>query len=212
MSVIESGRQIIVGPAGDLEILVDLPAEHKADAPVGIICHPHPLYGGTMDNKVVHMVAKAFTEMGLVAVRFNFRGIGKSQGSFDSGNGESQDLMAVVEWLRGFYPHAPLWLAGFSFGSFVALRTHELAMADRLILIAPPVAMFDFQQLETPLVPWMLVQGGKDEVVSPDDVREWLSSHNPPPLLHWFDDAGHFFHGKLIDLREAIKGSWGSDV
>lgn len=207
--MLEAGRQIIAGPAGELEVLLELPGNHQSGDPVAVICHPHPLHGGTMDNKVVHMVAKAFNELGVVAARFNFRGVGRSQGSFDKGLGESQDLLAVVEWLRSYYPDSPLWLAGFSFGSFVALRTHELAMAERLLLIAPPVAMFDFTQLDTPVIPWMVIQGGEDEVVSAEEVRLWVESHAFAPALHWFDDAGHFFHGRLIPLREAIKQGWG---
>lgn len=138
-------RFLIPGPNGVLEAMLDVPKEPcSADAPIAVVCHPHPLHGGTLTNKVAHTVAKAFAELGVTTLRFNFRGVGESQGEFDHGVGEVDDLQAAVQWMRARHPNARLWLAGFSFGAFVALSGQPQMNAARLLLVAPPVAMFDF--------------------------------------------------------------------
>lgn len=203
-------RFLIPGPTGVLEAMLDVPKTPRpADAPIAVVCHPHPLHGGTLTNKVAHTVAKAFAELGVVTLRFNFRGVGESPGVFDHGVGEVEDLQAAVEWLRARYPDAPLWLAGFSFGAFVALSGQARVAAERLLLVAPPVAMFDFPPDGDVEIPWMVIQGSADDVVDPLRVSAWVGQQARAPEYVWLEDAGHFFHGRLIDLREQIHAAWG---
>ena len=131
----------IAGPMGRLEALLEEPESATTEA-FAIVCHPHPLHQGTMNNKVVHTVARAVNLTGRPALRFNFRGVGKSAGRYDNGDGETEDLLAVVDWGKQRWPGARLWLAGFSFGSHVALRATQIVEPDRLILVAPPVTRF----------------------------------------------------------------------
>lgn len=201
---------LLPGPAGALEAVLNYETLPDAATPIAVVCHPHPLYGGTMDNKVVHTVARAFVELGVLTLRFNFRGVGRSEGRFDKGVGEADDLLAAVAWLRARFGQSPLWLAGFSFGAFVACSAHRRAGAERLLLVAPPVEMFEFgDRCDDVEVPWMVIQGGADEVVAADSVARWVASQSSPPRLEWFDDAGHFFHRRLVPLRERIVQAWG---
>ena len=175
-----------------------------------MILHPHPLYGGTMHNKVVSTLARAFLELGLHTLRFNFRGTGASEGSFDHGEGESADLMAVLAWLRVHRPQDELWLAGFSFGGYVAVHSAEAAGAARLITVAPSVNLYTTPQV--PRMPWLLIQGEQDEVVPCSKVREWLNGLSHRPDLVLLPDAGHFFHGRLLELRALIHARLASHV
>lgn len=190
----------IPGPSGVLEGKVDC-AVSSEPLGVAVICHPHPLYGGTMDNKVVHTLAKTFAENNYTAIRFNFRGVGVSQGIYDKGVGEADDAMAVVDWAVKQQAGVPVILAGFSFGSFIALQVASRAPARALITIAPPVRMFDFDNLQSIDCPWLLVQGDEDEVVDINSVINWVRTLNRPPQLEIINGSSHFFHGKLIDLR-----------
>ena len=200
---------LIPGPCGVLEALTHTPPDYQDGAPIAVICHPHPLHGGSMSNKVVHIIADTFNEMGVATLRFNFRGVGHSQGGFDSGRGEQQDLAAAVAWLRQRHPvGAPLWLAGFSFGSYVAFRAHQVLESQRLLLVAPPVGRFDFSEPRQVEIPWLVIQGGKDDVVSPQQVSSWVHRQALLPAFEWFADADHFFHGRLNQIRNAIKSSW----
>lgn len=198
----------IPGPAGMLEALTSYPAGCPETYPVAVLCHPHPLYGGSLSNKVVHILSDTFNEMGVPTVRFNFRGVGRSEGRYDKGRGEADDLAAVAAWVRTRHPRAPLWLAGFSFGAFVALRAQQQVHADALLLVAPPVSLFDFAALEEVDVPWMVVQGGKDDVISPEAVSEWVHRQARRPRYVWMGDADHFFHGRLNRLRDAVHRDW----
>ena len=202
---------LIPGPAGGLEAVMACPDDRQANSPVAIICHPHPLYGGSMANKVVHMVANTFGEMGLPTLRFNFRGVGHSQGRFDQGRGEVADVVAVCEWFKQRYPQSPLWLAGFSFGAFVAFQAHKHVNAQRLLLIAPPVTMFEFSTGTQIQIPWMVIQGGKDEIIAPEKVSAWVHRQGNSVSYEWLGDADHFFHGRLNHIREAIKQRWSGD-
>jgi len=198
------------GPAGDLEMIVEGP---EADAParpvVAIVCHPLPTEGGTMHNKVVTMAARALRQCGASTVRFNFRGAGGSQGAFDDGVGEADDLLAVAAWVRAQHPDAQLWLAGFSFGAYVSLKVADTLKPAMLISIAPPAGRsWDFDAIVPPQCPWLVVQGEADEIVDPQAVYAWIDSltHLPqPPELVRIPDTGHFFHRRLMDLRGAIK-------
>ena len=201
----QSATVLLDGPAGVLEVAVDR-TECPPRPAVAVICHPLPTEGGTMHNKVVTMTARALRELGLDTVRFNFRGIGASEGVFDDGDGEADDLRAVADWVRAQRPEAALWVAGFSFGAYVALRTAELLQPAFLLTIAPPVRRsWDFNALTLPTCPWLVIQGDADEVVDPQAVSDWIDAMPRPPQLVRMPDTSHFFHRKLMDLRGAIK-------
>lgn len=203
-------RFLIPGPVGVLEAVLDMPkTSSTAGAPIAVVCHPHSLHGGTLTNKVAHTVAKAFTELGVTTLRFNFRGVGESPGEFNHGVGEVDDLQAAVNWLRARHPEAPLWLAGFSFGAYVALSGQARVGAARLLLVAPPVTMFDFPAESGVSIPWMVIQGSADEIVDSAQVSAWVQQQANVPEYGWMEEAGHFFHGRLIDLREQIHTTWG---
>jgi alpha/beta superfamily hydrolase len=194
----------IDGPSGPLEALLEAPAAGTSPRALGVVCHPHPLFGGTMTNKVVHTVARAFVAHGAATLRFNFRGVGASAGSYDEGRGETDDLLAVVAHGRALFPGLPLWLGGFSFGSFVALRGHAAAGAARLVTVAPPVGRWDFAGLEPPRCPWLVVQGDQDELVDVGAVRQWLATQPLAPQLVVLPGAEHFFHGRLHYVKDAV--------
>jgi alpha/beta superfamily hydrolase len=201
----ESTTLLLDGPAGALEVAVDRSEAAPLPA-VAIICHPLPIEGGTMHNKVVTMLARSLRELGLDTVRFNFRGTGNSEGSFDDGVGETDDLRTVAAWVRAQRPDAALWLAGFSFGAYVSLRMVAELQPSMLISIAPPVRRsWDFDSLVPPTCPWLVIQGEADEVVDPQAVFDWIDTMRDPPDLVRMPDTGHFFHRKLMDLRGAIK-------
>lgn len=199
----------ILGPAGKIEVALGTPTGTERDA-IGIICHPHPLHGGTMYNKVVTTLAKAFQGKGVTTVRFNFRGVGKSQGAFDHGRGEIDDMLAVVKWLqKEVGHHHEIWLAGFSFGAFIAASGAVQLEAKKLVTVAPPVMHFPMRELPPILCDWVVVQGEKDDVVPPEEVFVWAESRQPPPVIIRFPEAGHFFHGELAELRMRIEEALG---
>lgn len=193
------------GPAGRLECLVDLPEAELQRAATAVICHPHPLHGGTMRNKVVTIIERSLRELGLATVRFNFRGVGESEGEFDEGRGELDDLMAVVEWVQRTRPSDDLWLAGFSFGAYISLKASQNLPVQQMITIAPPVERYGFETLLPPNAPWLVVQGDEDDVVSADAVQKWADGLDQPPKLIIMEGASHFFHRRLMDLRGLIK-------
>jgi uncharacterized protein len=195
------------GPAGNLELGIDLPEPALARDGIAIICHPNPPDGGTMHNKVVTMCARALNELGIATLRFNFRGVGQSEGQFDEGRGEVFDCLAVAEWARQAKPGAALWLAGFSFGSWVALKAARQLSIAQMISIAPPVGLRDFSGVMPPACPWLLIQGENDEVVSADAVFAWAQAQKPAPTIIRMPETGHFFHRRLIDLRGAVKNN-----
>uniref|UniRef100_UPI0031B9E25E alpha/beta hydrolase n=1 Tax=Oleiagrimonas sp. TaxID=2010330 RepID=UPI0031B9E25E len=192
------------GPVGRLEVSVDLP-ESGLRAGVAIVCHPHPEHGGTMHNKVVTILERSLRESGLATARFNFRGVGASEGEYDEGRGEGEDLAAVVDWVRARRGDDAIWLAGFSFGSYVALRNAARLGADALITVAPPVGRWDLEGFEMPACPWLLIQGEEDEVVDPDAVFAWAEKLKPHPSVVRMPETSHFFHRRLMDLRGAVK-------
>ncbi|WP_449447005.1 alpha/beta hydrolase [Thermomonas brevis] len=198
---------VIDGPAGRLEAAYDQAEPEATAQPVlAVICHPLPTEGGTMHNKVVTMTARALRECGIDTLRFNFRGVGASEGAFDDGAGELDDLRAVVAWARAQHPDKALWLAGFSFGAWVSLRGAMELGAAAVISIAPPVGRsWAFDDIALPEVPWLVIQGDADEVVDAAAVRDWVASLPSPPTLVEMPDTSHFFHRKLMDLRGALK-------
>ena len=197
---------ILPGPAGRIEARYQ--RQKAPGAPMALVLHPHPQFGGTMNNPLVYDLFHMFHGLGCTTVRFNFRGVGKSAGRFDRGVGETDDLLAIVAWARAQQPSAPLWLMGFSFGAYVAVRALPHTEARGLLLVAPPVTLFDFADLPEIEVPWMVVQGGKDEVISPHAVSQWVHGRSQRPLYAWLAEADHFFHGRLNRLRETVARDW----
>lgn len=188
------------GPAGRLQVV----AEYAVEPPVSVavICHPHPLHGGTLHNKVVHQLARAFTGLGAVSVRFNFRGVGQSEGSYDNGSGELDDLLAVVSWARKRWPGCPLWLAGFSFGGAIALHGAQRLHPDWLVTVAPAVNYFP--ESLAAACPWLLIHGEQDDIVPTALLLRWVENLDVRPQLELLQGAGHFFHGRLNDLKQLI--------
>ncbi|NIP16879.1 MAG: alpha/beta fold hydrolase [Xanthomonadales bacterium] len=193
------------GPAGGLECVCDAPEDDDARPATIVLCHPHPGHGGTMHNKVVTILERSMRELGLRTVRFNFRGVGESEGDFDDGYGETDDLFAVTEWVRRCRPDDDLWLGGFSFGAYIALRAAQNLQLGQLISIAPAVNRYGFSELSHPGCPWLIVQGDEDELVNLEDVQDWVGRIEPEPELVIMEQADHFFHRRLMDLRGLLK-------
>ena len=201
---LQSDTLVLAGPVGPLDAAVDLPKPEVPAQPVtAIVCHPLSTEGGTMHNKVVTMAANTLRDLGVATVRFNFRSVGGSAGRFDHGNGEQDDLKAVVAWVREQRPDDQLWLAGFSFGAFVSLKVTADVQPQALVSIAPPAGRWDFGGIQPP-AQWLVIQGEQDEIVDPQAVYDWLDSVDAPHELVRMPDTSHFFHRKLIDLRGAI--------
>jgi alpha/beta superfamily hydrolase len=198
-------RILLPGPVGRLEAVVVGPA--TIPAAIGIICHPHPLYGGTFNNKVVTTIARTWLKMGLAVIRFNFRGVGASEGHYAAGAGETDDALAVLEFAQAAYPTCQIWLAGFSFGAYVALQVAQQRSIAQLVTVAPPAGNFDFSNIKQVTCPWLVIQGNQDEVVVPDTVYAWLRQFSPPPTLIRLPKAGHFFHGQLGELQTALENA-----
>lgn len=197
---------LLDGPCGTLEVATALPekqqdTQHKT---IAIICHPHPLYDGTMHNKVVTTVAKAYQRCGYYAIRFNFRGVGQSTGEYAQGIGEVEDLSTVVAWARSVMPEAKLCLGGFSFGGAVALRAASALRADALCTIAPGVHETMWREIPSVAMPWLLIMGEEDETILPDNIKKWLETRPEHPKCLFFEECGHFFHSQLIKLRETL--------
>jgi uncharacterized protein len=190
------------GPAGTIETIVEDPGAPASS--FGVICHPHPLFGGTMENKVVTTVARAMRELGMPTVRFNFRGVGASGGEYDQGVGETADADAVASWGSDRWPGRSLVIAGFSFGGYVALRLAQARPARQLITIAPAVQLVEQGVAAVPRCPWLVVQGDADDVVDPAAVINWVKGLDPMPHLVVLPGVGHFFHGRLRELRDAV--------
>ncbi|NBI37358.1 alpha/beta hydrolase [Xylella taiwanensis] len=202
-----SGTLFLEGPVGSLEVAVDFPEfDVTAQSAIAIVCHPLSTEGGSMHNKVVTMTARALRELGMMTVRFNFRSVGASDGKFDDGNGERADLRAVAAWVRVQRPDSTLWLAGFSFGAYVSLHVAEELESQALISIAPPAGRWDLSNVHPP-ERWLLIQGDADEVVDPQAVYDWIRTLPRQPKLIRMPDTSHFFHRKLINLRDAIQDS-----
>jgi len=195
-------RLFIEGPAGALEAIVEETAVPGSS--YAVVCHPHPLFGGTMDNKVVTTVARALHETGIPTLRFNFRGVGASAGAFDEGVGETADADAVASWGRERWPGRDLVIAGFSFGAYVAMRLALQRVPRYLITIAPALQRFDAFGMAVPRCPWLVVQGDADDVVEPGAVINWVNGLEPKPRLVVLPGVGHFFHGRLHELRDAV--------
>jgi alpha/beta superfamily hydrolase len=172
-----------------------------------LVCHPHPLHGGTLHNKVVHTLARALQGQRLATLRFNFRGVGASAGSYGEGRGEIEDALAALAALRRRYPQARTVVAGFSFGAMVAAHVATAVLPSWLITVAPAVERPELAAgaVHRPDCPWLLVQGEADDVVDPQAVRRWAQAFSPPPVVRLLPGVGHFFHGRLHELLEAVR-------
>lgn len=192
------------GPAGTIEGLLQEHDAHDHDV-TAVVCHPHPLYGGTMHNKVVHRVSSVLHGLGAAVLRFNFRGVGRSEGTHDRGAGETEDARAALRFLRERYPHARRWTAGFSFGSGVAARlAASEPEIERLILIAPPVRLTSFNILRSLSTPKIVIQGLEDVTCPPEALREQFPTWAEPKTLVEVPGATHFFDRHLAALGEAL--------
>ncbi|HEX6997336.1 MAG TPA: alpha/beta fold hydrolase [Gammaproteobacteria bacterium] len=199
---IDSQTASVQGPAGPLEAVID--TSPGGVAAVAVVCHPHPLQGGTLHNKVTHTVARAFARLGAAAVRFNFRGVGQSAGAYDDGRGERADLAAVAAWCRERWPGKPLYLGGFSFGGAVALAEAAALEPQGLVAVAPATRRIP-SPFTPPACPWLVVQGDRDDVVPLAETREWLAAVDGGGEMAVLPGAGHFFHGKLPELAERVR-------
>lgn len=187
----------IPAAAGKVETVIDDPQTNRRG--LLLLAHPHPLHGGSLENKVIVTLAKTAVELGWVAVRPNFRGVGMSEGVFDAGVGETEDLLAVMRFVEESYPDLPWVLAGFSFGAYVQQRLRQQVNARRLILVAPAVTLYEFNHVPTDTV---VIIGDADELISPAAMRQWTQRQHL--ALKVIPGAGHFFHGKLKELKQAF--------
>jgi alpha/beta superfamily hydrolase len=194
----------IAGPAGPLEALLDGPeGEPRA---VAVFGHPHPLHGGTMHTKALYQAAKAMPRIGVAALRFNFRGVGRSGGTFDSGPGEQEDFKAAIDFVSDRFPDLPVWAAGMSFGSWIAMTTGAADPRVSLLLaIAPPVDRYDFDALRTCTLPKFIIHGEEDELISIKEIRKFYSQIPEPKELVTIEYANHLFEGKTPLVGEAVE-------
>jgi alpha/beta superfamily hydrolase len=197
-------RTTVAGPAGALEVALNLPADRPHG--IALVAHPHPLQGGTLDNKVAQTLAKTFVALGYASIRFNFRGVGKSAGAFDDGIGETEDALAALAFARAQFvglATAPPVLAGFSFGSYVQARVAARVTPERMVLVGPAVSRFAADSLPAGTV---VIHGEQDDVVLLADVFAWARPQQLPIVV--FPGCGHFFHGRLPQLQHTIAGMW----
>lgn len=190
-------RIYIDGPAGRLQALY---RKGAADKPAVLVCHPHPQFGGTMRNKVVYWMARAFEDLDCTVLRFNFRGVEQSDGQWDEGEGEADDARAALDWLEREHPGLPLWVAGFSFGSYAGLKAarHD-ARIERLFAVAPAVNHWDFSFMQGEKRPLSVVMGIADEVVPYLDVARWVAELENV-TFHAIAGAGHFFPAHMQQM------------
>jgi len=194
----------IAGPAGPLEALLDEPAgEPRA---VAVFGHPHPQHGGTMHTKALYQAAKAMPRIGVAALRFNFRGVGRSVGTFDAGPGEKEDFKAAIDFVSERFPDVPIWAAGMSFGSWIAMTVgaHD-SRVSLLLGIAPPVDRYDFDALRTCTLPKFIIHGEEDELISIKEIRKFYSQIPEPKELVTIEFANHLFEGKTPLVAEAVE-------
>jgi alpha/beta superfamily hydrolase len=197
------GNTFFEGPAGRIEAILKEPAAPVTRA--AIVCHPHPLFGGTMHNKVVYRIARAFQDAGFAVLRFNFRGTGRSQGEHDDGRGERDDLRAAMKFIEEKFPRAELWLAGFSFGSAVMLRAAACDERARAIVAAGvPASKYDFTEIARCNKPKQFIQGSLDQFGSVEDLERLFATLDEPKQLKIIEGADHFFKGHLTEVAQAV--------
>jgi len=204
-------RLFIPGPAGVLEALLEWDPQVAVKLSA-ILCHPHPLYGGTMHNKVVFHAAKAALPLGVPVLRFNFRGAGKSEGEFDRGVGERDDVRAALDYLQARIPGTPVCLMGFSFGSWVGLAVGAADIrVSALVGLGLPAASMSFDFLYTVAKPKLIIQGTEDVYGPRSRVEALFDRLDEPKRLHWVEGADHFFTKRLEEVQAGIRG-WLKEV
>ena len=194
------------GPAGRIEGLLKF-REGLDPAALAVVCHPHPLYQGTMHNKVAFAIAEALFSLGCEVLRFNFRGVGLSAGSHDFGKGEMDDVLAAIGFLKERHPGSGCHLAGFSFGAGMALQTacRDASLAS-VTAVAPSFKFFDPACLSSLSIPKLFLQGTADSICSPEDLRRLYSGFLAPKSVVWLDGAEHFFAREIDALKTSIVG------
>lgn len=195
----------IEGPSGKLEAVLENPRVQTPLKWIAILCHPHPLHGGNMNNKVVTTLSRAFSEIGVYAVRFNYRGVGLSDGTYGDFSGETQDALAVLKWVKTNFKDNQIAVGGFSFGGCIAIELAKRESIGQLITIAPALHLINYDLNITFNFPWLLVQGWEDEVVETNKILDWCSNLPKKPELWCLPDASHFFHGKLVYLKKKLE-------
>jgi alpha/beta superfamily hydrolase len=193
-------RELVPGPVGRIECAIDVPEKPQG---LALVAHPHPLYGGTLDNKVVQTLARTFVDLGYAVVRPNFRGVGASEGTHDEGRGEVEDLAAVLAWAQTQFGVAPPVLAGFSFGSFVQTHLAQRVAPERMALVGVAVKRFDARPVPANT---LVIHGELDETVPLADVLDWARPQELPVVV--VPGADHFFHQKLNVLRLIVQSNW----
>lgn len=208
---IHTQQFFVAGAAGQLECALDLPDPEQFSRPIGLalVAHPHPLYGGTMDNKVAQTLARTFIALGYVAVRMNFRGVGKSEGVHDAGAGETDDMEILLAHMRRQYPDLPLALSGFSFGTFVQSQLQQRLIAqghpaERLALVGTAAGKWAMPQVPADTI---LIHGELDETIPLQQVFDWARPQDIPVIV--IPGADHFFHRRLQHIKNLIVGMWG---
>lgn len=188
---------LLAGPAGKLEVVINRP--RGAPRGIALIAHPHPLFGGTLDNKVVQTLASTFAEIDCVALRMNFRGVGQSEGKHDEGRGETDDMVFVADYAKREFGELPIFLAGFSFGGFVQTRVATKLEIRKLVLIAPAAGRFDVVEVKPDT---LVIHGELDQTVPLQDIMDWARPQNLPIVI--IPGADHFFHRRLHLIKQLV--------
>lgn len=198
-------RQLLTGKAGAIEVMVQSPRTEIPLRGIAVVCHPHPLHGGAMSNKLAWMLASAAVRSGLLTARFNFRGVGQSEGEHDDGRGERIDTEQLVDAMRELQPSGALLLAGFSFGADIATAACRATCPDALITVAPPLTYLDVPgDWAGPACRWQLLHARDDDVVPFARTQARSERYAKPPARVEFDSGGHFFHGRVSAVRDAV--------
>ena len=200
-----SEQFLLSGPAGMLEVNTDVPEPDVVRDVTALLCHPLGDDGGTLHNKVNQIMERSFREMGARTVRFNFRGCGSSEGEYDQGAGETDDLLSVYRWVRAARPNDEIWLGGYGFGAYVAARASREIPATHLVIVSPPMDQFAFDDIEVSEAPLLVITAELDSAVSPENVTAWIEKLPNESRMLVMDDTDETFHRRLMDLRGAIK-------